>query len=262
LSRAVPRRRGLGTEQMEFPGSTGAQLAGILHIPQGPVSGSVLLAHCFTGAKDLHTVARLAGALADGGYAALRFDFTGLGESAGQFAGTTVSHDVRDLTRAAAALIERGYGPCAMVGHSLGGAATLLAAHRLKTVRSVAVIGAPSSPDHVRHLLVDHESRIRADGSAMVDIGGRPFPIAIEFLEDLDTHDELHAVADLGRPLLVVHAVDDEVVPVSEGERIFAAAAQPKGFVPLLDADHLVSARRTADTLAAVLLSWLDQTLA
>lgn len=262
MSAAGQARRGsVGTEEIAFPGSTGATLSGILHIPEGPARGSVLLAHCFTCSKDLHTVTRLAGALAAGGYAALRFDFTGLGQSAGSFADSTVSHDVRDLARAATALIERGYGPCAIIGHSLGGAATLLAAHRIKTVRSVAVIGAPSSPDHVRHLLVDDEDRIRADGSAVVDIGGRPFPIAVGFLEDLDTHDQLQAVADLGRPLLVVHAVDDEVVPVAEGERIFAAAAQPKAFVPLLDTDHLVSARASADILAAVLVSWLNQTL-
>lgn len=221
----------------------------------------MLLAHCFTCSKDPHTVTRVAHALAAGGYAALRFDFTGLGESGGDFAATTVSHDVRDLVRAATVLIERGYGPCAMVGHSLGGAAVLLAARRLRTVRSVAVVGAPSSPGHVRGLLASDEERIRADGSALVDIGGRPFPIALSFLDDLDTHDQRAAVAELGRPLLVVHAVDDEVVPVSEGEETFRAAMQPKGFVPLLGADHLVTSRAAADTLAAVLRAWLEQSL-
>lgn len=141
----------------------------------------------------------------------MRFDFTGLGESGGSFAQTTISHDVRDLVRAATTLIERGYGPCAMVGHSLGGAATLLAASRLKTVRSVAVIGTPASPDHIRGLSADGEEQTRAEGTA---------------------------------------------------EEVFAAAAQPKGFVPLVHADHLVSSRTVADTLAEVLISWLDQTLA
>lgn len=248
-------------ERITFAGSTGAQLSGILHVPDGDARGSVLLAHCFTCSKDLHTVTRLARALADGGYAALRFDFTGLGESGGDFAATTVSHDVRDVVRAATALIERGYGPCALVGHSLGGAAALLAAHRLRTVRSVAVVGTPSTPGHVRALLAADEARIRAEGSAQVDIGGRPFPVAASFLDDLDTHDQRAAVADLGRPLLVVHAVDDEIVPVAEGERTFAAAAQPKGFMPLLHADHLVSSRAAADTLAGVVLAWLEHTL-
>jgi alpha-beta hydrolase superfamily lysophospholipase len=249
-------------ERITFPGSTGAPLSGILHVPDGEVRGSVLLAHCFTCSKDLHTTTRLARALAAGGYAALRFDFTGLGESEGAFGDTTVTHDVRDLALAATALIQRGYGPCAMVGHSLGGAAVLLAAHRLKTVRSVAVVGAPASPGHVRHLLAsDDEQRIRDDGAATVDIGGRPFRVAASFLDDLEQHDQGSAVSALGRPLLVVHAVDDDVVPVTEGEANFAAAGQPKAFVPLLDADHLVTSRAAADTLARVLLTWFDQTL-
>ena len=248
-------------ETISFPGSTGAALSGVLHVPDETARGSVLLAHCFTCSKDLHTVTRLAKALAAGGYAALRFDFTGLGESAGSFEETTVTHDVRDLVHAATALIQRGYGPCALVGHSLGGAATLLAAPRIKTVRSVAVVGAPSTPAHVRRLLADGEARIRAEGSAVVDIGGRPFPIGASFLDDLDTHDQAASVAELGRPLLVVHAVDDAIVPVSEGEQTFAAAAQPKAFIPLLDADHLVTARAAADRLATVLLGWLEATL-
>jgi putative redox protein len=248
-------------ERITFPGSTGASLSGVLHTPEGPPRGSVLLAHCFTCSKELHTQTRLADALANGGYAALRFDFTGLGGSDGDFGSTTVSHDVRDLTRAAATLIERGYGPCAMVGHSLGGAAVLLAANRLKTVRSVAVVGAPSSPSHVRRLLTDGEDEVRENGTATVDIGGRPFPISSAFLDDLETHDQAAAVAALGRPLLVVHAVDDEIVPVSEGEANFAAATQPKAFMPLLDSDHLVTSRASADQLATVLLRWLDATL-
>jgi uncharacterized protein len=248
-------------ERITFSGSTGAALSGILHRPDGEVRGSVLIAHCFTCSKDLHTTTRLARAMADGGYAALRFDFTGLGESEGAFGDTTVTHDVRDLVLAATALIQRGYGPCAMVGHSLGGAAVLLAAHRLKTVRSVAVVGAPASPDHVRHLFASDEQRIRDGGSAMVDIGGRPFPVAASFLDDLDGHDQRSAVSTLERPLLVVHAVDDDVVPVTEGEANFAAAAQPKAFVPLLRTDHLVTSRAAADHLARVLLGWFDHTL-
>lgn len=243
-------------EPITFAGSTGAQLSGILHVPEGRARGSVLLAHCFTCSKDLHTVTRVARALGAGGYAALRFDFTGLGESGGEFVDTSVSHNVRDLVRAATVLIERGYGPCALVGHSLCGAAALLAASRLRTVRSVTVVGAPSSPGHVRGLLADDESRIRGEGSALVDIGGRPFPVAATFLDDLDIHDQGAAVGALGRPLLVVHAVDDDVVPVAEGEQIFAAARQP-----LLGADHLVTSRAAADALAGVLLSWLEQTL-
>lgn len=249
------------TEELSFPGSSGTPLAGVLHLPDGGTHGSILLAHCFTCSKDLHTMTRLARGLSEAGYAVLRFDFTGLGDSGGEFSETTVSTSVRDLVRAATALVERGYGPCGMVGHSLGGAATLLAARRLHTVRSVAVVGAPSTPDHIRRLLTDHEEDIRRDGEAVVSIGGRPFPIALAFLEDLAAHDEAGDVARLGRPLLVVHAVDDAEVDVTEGEAIFAAAAQPKAFEPVLDADHLLTSKASADTVLEILTGWFDRTL-
>lgn len=249
------------TEALHFSGSTGAQLSGVLHRPEGAARGSVLLAHCFTCSKDLHTMTRLARGLSDAGYAVLRFDFTGLGDSAGEFSATTVSHNVRDLTAAATALIGRGYGPCGLLGHSLGGAASLLAAGRLKTVRSVVVLGAPASPDHVRRLFVDHEERIQRDGEAVVAIGGRSFPIAASFLDDLASHDEAADVAALGRPLLVIHAIEDEVVDITEGERIFAAAQQPKGFHPLLRGDHLLTDRAVADEVLDEATRWFDRTL-
>ncbi|MDX1621099.1 MAG: hypothetical protein R3320_08925, partial [Nitriliruptorales bacterium] len=129
------------------------------------------------------------------------------------------------------------------------------------TVRSMAVVGAPASPEHVRGLLVEHEEEIRREGEAVVEIGGRPFPIRDSFLEDLEEHDEAGRVAALDRPLLVVHALDDEVVEVEEGERIFAAARQPKAFVPLLDSDHLVSDLRSAEHLLEIVTGWFDRTL-
>lgn len=249
------------TSQVQFPGSTGATLSGVLHTPGGSLRGSVLLAHCFTCSKDVHTMTRMARGLSEAGYAVLRFDFTGLGDSGGEFSATTVSHDVRDLVGAATALIRQGYGPCGLVGHSLGGAAGLLAARRLKIVRSVVVLGAPASPDHVRRLFVDHDEQIRHEGEAVVSIAGRPFPIAERFLEDLERHDQAGDVAALGRPLLVVHAIDDEVVDVAEGERIFASAIQPKGFHPLVGADHLVTDRERADEVVAVVVRWFSRTL-
>jgi fermentation-respiration switch protein FrsA (DUF1100 family) len=250
------------TTDLHFPGSTGATLSAVLHTPDDGARGSVLLAHCFTCSKDVHTMTRLARGLADAGYAVLRFDFTGLGDSGGEFSATTLSHNVRDLTAAATTLIERGFGPCGLLGHSLGGAASLLAAARLKTVRSVVVLGAPADPEHVRHLFVDHEEAIRRDGEAVVSIGGRPFPIAQSFLDDLGTHDASARTASLGRPLLVIHAIDDEVVGVEQGERIFAAARQPKGFHPLLHGDHLVSDRKVAEEVLEVVRRWFDRTLA
>jgi putative redox protein len=249
------------TEPLTFRGATGAQLAGVLHRPDSTPRGSVVLAHCFTCSKDLQISTRLARGLTTAGYVVLRFDFTGVGDSGGDFADKTVTNNVRDLVAAAGALIRRGYGPCAMVGHSLGGAATLLAAQRTKTVRSVVVVGAPASPRHIERLIADARSDIRRHGTAMVAIGGRAFPISTSFLDDLATHDQTGQVAALDRPLLVVHAVDDEVVDIAEGERIFAAAAQPKGFMPLLGSDHLVTSRAAAQRLAAVIVDWLDATL-
>lgn len=247
--------------ELDFPGSTGARLSGVLHTPEGPARGSVLLAHCFTCSKDVHTMTRLARGLSEAGYAVLRFDFTGLGDSGGEFSATTLSHDVRDLAAAAMALIERGFGPCGLLGHSLGGAASLIAASRLKTVRSVVVLGAPADPSHVLNLFVEHEEAIRRDGEAIVSIGGRRFPIAESFLDDLAAHDGSGRTATLGRPLLVIHAVDDEVVDIEQGERIFAAARQPKGFHPLRHADHLVTDRRDAEEVLAVASTWFDRTL-
>ena len=248
------------TEELSFPGSTGKELAGILHRPEDTARGSILLAHCFTCSKDLHTMTRLANGLAEAGYAVLRFDFTGLGESEGEFATTTVANDVRDLVAAATTLIDRGYGPCGLLGHSLGGAAALLATRKLHTVRSVVTLGAPSTPEHVRHHFVKADDDGTGD-TIRVTIGGREFDIGRGFLDDLDDHDQRGAIADLDRPLLVVHAVDDEVVGVEEGERIFAAADQPKAFYPLLDTDHLLSSRASAERALDVIRSWFDATL-
>ncbi|MFP4634503.1 MAG: alpha/beta hydrolase family protein [Nitriliruptoraceae bacterium] len=249
----------MATEQLTFPGSTGATLAGVLHRPEGSVRGSILLAHCFTCSKDLHTMTRLARGLAEGGYAVLRFDFTGLGESEGEFATTTVANDVRDVVAAATALIEHGFGPCGLLGHSMGGAAVLLATQRLHTVRSVVTIGAPSTPAHIRHLF----PAAADEGSERVTvrIGGRDFEVARSFLDELDAHDQQGAVAQLQRPLLVIHAVDDQVVEVGEGERIFAAASQPKGFQPLIGADHLISDRGHAEHALSMVRGWFDATL-
>lgn len=251
---------GVETEELSFPGSTGARLSGVLHLPPSP-HGSVLMVHCFTCSKDLHTMTRLARGLAEAGYAALRFDFTGLGASGGAFRETTISNDVRDVVAAATALVQRDLGPCGLLGHSLGGAAGLLAAQRLRTVRSVAVLGAPATPSHVERLLSGQEEQIRREGEAVVEIAGRPFPVRASFLDDLGRFDEEEEIATLDRPLLVLHAVDDEVVEVTQGERIFATARQPKAFMPLMDADHLLTRPAAARRALAVLTEWFDHSL-
>lgn len=245
------------TEDLRFPGSTGAELSGVLHLPAGAAHGSILLAHCFTCSKDVVTMTRLARGLAAAGWAVLRFDFTGLGESDGDFGSTTVAHGVGDVTAAVAALTSRVAGPTVLIGHSLGGAAALLAAPQLDTVTGVVTIGAPASPGRLVRLRPD-PTTFAADGTTQVTIAGRDFRVQRRFLADIDAHDQQGAVAELGRPLLVLHAVDDEVVPITEGERIFAAARQPKAFVPILAADHLLRPRTASDHAVALVRTWLS----
>lgn len=246
------------TETISFVGGAGARLEGILHRAEGEPKGAVLLAHCFSCGKDIHTTSRLANALAAAGYAAFRFDFTGLGESEGAFETTSVSSNVSDLTRAAVTLIERGFGPCALVGHSLGGAAALLAAHRLKTVDAVVTIAAPSTVTHVEHLFTEHVPTIRTEGKAEVSVGGAPFCLGEVFLDDLAGHDVLDAAAELTVPYLAIVAAADAVVEPASGHAI--AAAAPDGRVVEIEgADHLFSNRAHADQVAVELISFLDE---
>jgi len=246
------------TETVAFVGGAGAKLEGILHRVEGEPKGAVLLAHCFSCGKDLHTTSRLANALAASGYVAFRFDFTGLGESAGGFETTSVTSNVADLTRATITLIELGFGPCALVGHSLGGAAALLAAHKLKTIEAVATIAAPSTVGHVEHLFTDQVSTIRAHGKAEVSVGGSPFCLGEVFLDDLANHDVLAAAAELTVPYLAIVATADTVVEPASGHAI--AATAPDGRVVEVDgADHLFSKRAHADQVATALITFLDE---
>jgi len=248
----------LTTETIKFTGVSGAQLAGVITRPDGPIVGSALLAHCFTCSKDIHTITRLSAALVEAGWATMAFDFTGLGRSDGEFGSTNVSTDIGDITRAAVALIERGMGPCLLIGHSLGGAAAVLAAHRLHTVDRVIAIASPSDVDHVKHLFgPEGEAAIRAKGCATVDIGGRPFPVGAGFLDDLERHDVVAAAAQLEVPLLVVEAGADQVVDQSQTQRLADASPQ-SSLVEIVGADHLFSHRDHAAELARVIVEWLD----
>ncbi|MDH3708074.1 MAG: alpha/beta hydrolase [Acidimicrobiia bacterium] len=245
------------SEDIEFVGAGGARLAGRIQLPAGTAVGSVLMAHCFTCSKDLHTLTRLSRRLVDAGYAVARFDFTGLGDSAGDFATTSVTVNVGDLTRAAVTLIERGLGPCVLFGHSLGGAASLLAAARLKTVSEVVVLGAPSDVGHVRALFAEAVDDIEATGRAPVSIGGRSFEIGAEFVADLEQHDVLDAARGLGRPLLVLVPGADTVVAPEHGRAIHEAAREPKSLVVIDGADHLLSDPAHADEAADAMLAFL-----
>ncbi len=252
-------------ERFDFIGSQGSALSGRLHRPElGPgqrAKGAVLLAHCFTCSKDLNTMTRLAKGLAEGGYAALRFDFTGLGESDGDFAATSVSANVSDLARAATSLIQEGFGPCGLMGHSLGGAASILAAHRLKTVRSLVTLSAPADTGHVRHLFADQVPTLEAGQPATITIAQRQFELNPGFVSDLGCHDVLSRVSQLGRPYCMIHATDDDVVGYDNAERLYRAATHPKKLVTLDSGGHMFANRAAADQVIAAALSWFDDTL-
>lgn len=249
-------------ESVVFSGFHGDELSGVLHKPAGTPVGGLLLAHCFTCSKDFRATNRLADALTEEGFAVLRFDFTGLGESQGDFESSTFVANVGDLTRAALWMIDNGWGPCGMIGHSLGGTATLMAAGNVRGLKSVAVIGAPASPAHVKHLIDPEATAIAlSDGCVFASIGGRTFPISKQFLEDLEHYDAEQRIQSFDRPLLVLHSPTDTTVSVSEGERIFALAPQPKAFFPLIGADHLLTDRNDAYRAAAHLATWFRATL-
>lgn len=245
-------------EKVTFAGSAG-NLSGNLQIPGGSPKGAVLLSHCFTCSKSLKVTRQLASGIEAGGYAVLRFDFTGLGESEGEFVETTVTTNIGDIEVAAAYLASRNLGPCAMVGHSLGGAATLLAAGNVPEAKAVVALAAPAGPEHLTHLFTDAdvESALQK-GRVTVSIAGRQFDISRQFLEDLQNHCGPERIAELGRPLLVVHGPPDTIVPIQEGERIFAAALQPKWFVAVPNADHLLVRPGTSDQVAAAIVAFLD----
>ncbi len=244
-------------EKVTFTGSHG-ELSGTLQIPDGPVRGGVVLAHCFTCSKSLKVTRNVATGIEDGGFAVLRFDFTGLGESEGDFAETSVSTNVADLEAAARWMQARGFDACAMVGHSLGGAATLLAAGNVPEARAVVALAAPFGPEHVRHLFseTDVEAALAA-GHAEVKIAGRPFKISAEFFHDLEEHCSPERIAALDRPVLVVHGTRDSIVGIEEGERIFAAAKQPKWFAAIPDADHLFGKAEHSELASRAIVNFL-----
>jgi len=251
----------VGTESVSFAGALGARLDGVISRPDGPIAGSALLVHCFTCSKDIHTITRLSSSLVDAGWATMAFDFTGLGQSGGEFGATDVTTEIGDITRAAVALIERNMGPCLLVGHSLGGAAAILAAHRLHTLDRVVAIASPADVAHVKHLFgTGGEAEVRAKGCAMVDIGGRPFPLGIGFVDDLEHHDVLSAASELDVPLLIVEAGDDSVVGPDQTRRL-ADAAQRSTLVSVAGSDHLFSKRDHADELASRILEWIASTV-
>ncbi len=244
------------TERLTFTGHDGAELAARLDLPEGPHLATALFAHCFTCSKDIPAARRIAARLAGAGIAVLRFDFTGLGHSGGEFENTTFTSNVEDLELAAQALDARGMAPGLLIGHSLGGAAVLRAARRLPSVRAVVTIGAPFDPGHVTHNFAGALDAIAEGGAAEVTLGGRAVRIGHAFVEDVSAAALAPDIASLGRALLVMHAPRDEIVGIDNAAAIFSAAKHPKSFVTLDDADHLITRPEDAEYAAEVIAAW------
>lgn len=243
-------------QQVRFPGSTGAELAARLDRPAGPAIATAVFAHCFTCVKELRAASRITTELTRRGFAVLRFDFTGLGGSDGEFANTTFTSNAADLVAAAGWLRDHLTAPQLLVGHSLGGAAVLVAAGDIPEVRAVATVGAPSDTAHVLGLLGEAVATIEADGRAEVCIGGRPFTIGQQFLDDVRSVSLVDRVATLHRALMVLHSPIDNVVGIEQAGHLMDAARHPKTFVSLDGADHLLSRPGDAEFAGAMIATW------
>ncbi len=247
--------------KVTFSNADGERLNGIVDTPPGAVRAYALFAHCFTCTKNLKAVAEIAGALASHGIATLRFDFTGLGQSDGEFAATNFSSNVDDLL-AAAEFMARDYGaPELLVGHSLGGTAVLQAAASLPAVRAVATIGSPADPEHVTHLFAGDREAIERDGEAEVLLAGRPFRIRRQFLDDLAASELPGSIARLKRAVLIMHSPIDTLVGIDNASELYQAARHPKSFVSLDRADHLLSDPADARYAGQVLAAWAERYL-
>ena len=249
------------TAMIRFPGANGVELAARLEPAQGTLRAYALFAHCFTCSKDSLAATRISRALTEAGIAVLRFDFTGLGGSAGDFANTNFSSNVADLRAAADFLRAKYSAPKILIGHSLGGAAVLAAAAHVPEAVAVATIAAPFQPDHVRGLLQPEDAEIEARGEADVTLGGRTFRIKQQFLDDIAGHNLRDAIAGLRKALIIFHGPRDTTVNIENAAQIFLAAKHPKSFVSLDDADHLLTKQADASYVAAVLAAWAGRYL-
>lgn len=246
----------IASQKVRFAGSHGVDLDARLELPEGEPLAFALFAHCFTCSKESAAAARISRALADEGFAVLRFDFTGLGGSSGDFANTDFSSNLDDLVAAADYLRQEHSAPALLVGHSLGGAAVLGARARIAEVRAVVTLNAPCDPAHATQLFSAARPELEAKGEAEVSIGGRPFRIKKALLLDLADQPMQEAIGSLKAALLVMHAPADNVVGIDNARRIFEAARHPKSFISLDGANHLLSNRADASFAARVISAW------
>lgn len=248
-------------QKLTFPGGSGDILAARLDSPAGRPKAYALFAHCFTCSKEIFAATRIANELAKQGIAVLRFDFTGLGSSDGEFANTNFSSNIEDLLKAADYLRENFEAPQIIIGHSLGGAAVLVAADRVPEVKAIATIGAPSDAEHVIDNFSADVEEIEEKGIAEVKLAGRSFTIKKQFLDDLRGQSVTDHAAGLRKALLVFHAPRDAIVGIENAAAIYGAAKHPKSFISLDDADHLLSRRGDAVYVAQVLGAWASRYL-
>ena len=247
--------------RIRFTNRSGQNLAGLIDVPPAGARAWALFAHCFTCSKNLKAATHIVQSLNDAGIAVMRFDFTGLGQSEGEFGETSFSSNVTDLVDAARWLEAEHEAPSILLGHSLGGTAVLRAAGQIPSAVAIATIGSPAEPLHVKHLFGDSLDELEREGSAEVNIGGRPFRMKKDFVEDLEDHDLLGDVGQLRRALLVMHAPLDAIVEIDNASALFVAAKHPKSFVSLDDADHLLSRAEDSRYAGAVLAAWASKYL-
>ncbi len=251
----------MASTRFDFETKSGDQLAALLEEPDGEIKACALFAHCFTCSKDILAARVIARTLAATGIGVLRFDFTGLGHSQGEFANTNFSSNIADLISAANALASRIAPPTLLIGHSLGGAAIIAAARHLPSVRALATIGAPADPEHVVHNLGPAICEIEDKGEAEVTLAGRPFRVQKQFLDDVREHNLDTDIANLKRALLVMHAPTDQTVGIENAAHIFSLAKHPKSFISLDKADHLLSDAGEARYAANVIAAWVSRYL-
>lgn len=247
----------MNLQKVTFKNKEGQELVGRLELPvDRHPHNYALFAHCFTCNKNLLAVKNIGKALTSNGFGVLRFDFTGLGESGGDFADTNFSGNVDDLVAAADYLKENYAAPSLIIGHSLGGAAVVFAALQIPSIKAVATVGAPSNPVHVKHLLKSGLDEIEANGKAVVNLSGRDFTIKKQFLDDLETKSLPETVKQLRKPLLIMHSPQDDTVGIKNAEEIYVAAHHPKSFVSLDGADHLLMNKRDSTYVGEVIAGW------
>lgn len=249
--------------KFKFPNSAGEHLAGLLETPDAeqPIKEYAIFAHCFTCGKDIAAASRISRTLAQRGIAVLRFDFTGLGNSDGDFANTNFSSNVQDLLAAADELDKHYKAPSLLIGHSLGGAAVLSAAEQISSVRAIVTIGAPATADHVQHLFSDSQQSLEEEGIAQVKLGLREFTIKKQLLDDLKTHASPEHIKQLNTALLIFHSPVDVIVSIDEAARIYQAARHPKSFISLDNADHLLAKKEDAEYVANAMTAWASRYL-